>query len=139
MAGTNTSNVTSTTFINERILSIPPHSFKILSEPKWIKVHGANLTRHGKYKNVGGHYESLPANILNSTRRLKEGETVVFDENNSPFTQRYIITYSLDPNFKQYSMVDINQYLRQIIGVSKYSLDQINGVNEYTVGGIVKY
>lgn len=36
-------------------------------------------------------------------------------------------------------MVDINQYLRQIIGVSKYSLDQINGVNEYTVGGIVKY
>ena len=54
-------------------------------------------------------------------------------------TQRYIITYSLDPNFKQYSMVDINQYLRQIIGVSKYSLDQINGVNEYTVGGIVKY
>ena len=137
--GTNTSNVTSTTFINERILSIPPHSFKILSEPKWIKVHGANLTSHGKYKNVGGHYESLPANILNSTRRLKEGETVVFDENNSPFTQRYIITYSLDPNFKQYSMVDINQYLRQIIGVSKYSLDQINGVNEYTVGGIVKY
>lgn len=136
--GGQNSNGISTTYASERVLAIPPYSEKVLSEPKWIKIHGANLTSHGKYSNVGGHYEGPTPGMLNLSSPLKVGEKITYEEKNSPFKRRYIITYSKDPTFATYNTMNVELYLYHIIGC-KAKHGSIDKIDKHTLGGIIRY
>lgn len=137
--GASSTRGTATSYSSERIVAIPPHSTKVLSEPKWIKVHGATLTSHGKYENVGGHYEFQPHGFMRLSYPLRQNECIVYDETNSPFIRRYVITYSTEPDFRNYGIMEIKQYLHQIVGAKGYGKGQIDDADEYTIGSVVRY
>ena len=109
------SSTTRTTYA-QRFIAIPPMSTKKL-EPQLIFPMGCenvynNCLRVFMYdKNTVGNVR-----FENKNDKLKDGETRLFDENNSPINFGSYITYSFDENGINTNHLNARFYVHEIIG-----------------------
>lgn len=99
----------STTYSQERIMIIPPHG----------KVHLTEFTQQyaGKYYKVLDVPEDWSFSISGISKGwLKSYEHKFYNENDTPYSVKYIITYSQSPNFDTYSALSAKVYARCLIG-----------------------
>lgn len=110
----------STTYSSTRIIAVPPHANVNLTEEKWIKTRKGSLINDSKYKQIEAAetFERIESEIKIKRGLVKFGESLVYNEINSPWKREYIITYSHDSNFSVHSTMRTELYLHQIIGCS---------------------
>lgn len=99
----------STTYSNQRILAIPPHSKKDLSEYKQVKEKRNSYITISDLETYGLRKDDLRG-------VLKKNGYISYSENESPYTARYIITYSTNQDFSNYSSLYAKLYARYIYG-----------------------
>lgn len=141
--GGGSSSSLSTTYNLQRIIAIPPHSKRNLTEEKYALGKEAKSFQNGEYIPVElaecFDYEELHSseivppgggskvkfgdrkyfNLFLPRLLVRTGETVEYTEHNTPMSQTYIITYSTEEDFSTYSSTKIEIYLREIIGCGK--------------------
>lgn len=103
----------STTYTNNRILTIAPHSKQFLSEYKEVNVKGQRWECLSDIE----HYEFS----FGKRGIVKKNNVVSFSEKDSPYTAGHLITYSTDMNFSKYSTLKVNLYVRNIVGCQWYN------------------
>lgn len=112
--GGGTQHSTSTTYIQQRILAIPPHSFQYLSEDRYVQTKGGI---ESQYKLVeSAEHMNFPSIKLKLPSITSCGEPQVFSEHESSDGIQYIITYSLSDSFSSYSCLTCNMYIKEMIG-----------------------
>jgi hypothetical protein len=99
----------------KRFIVIPPHSKRNLSDYK------AELINKGKYRELKivdypeeFYWTGKSAGVFKG--RLNVGEVLSFSEDTSPYYRSFLITYSKEKEFSEYSYLTINLYMRQLIG-----------------------
>ncbi len=107
--GGSSQNSVSTTYANQRILALPPHSKKDLTEYKQVKV------KKHEYKTISDleTYEFYKDDLRG---HLKKNGYISYSEDNSPYTATYIITYSTAQDFSEYSSLYAKLYARYVYG-----------------------
>lgn len=100
---------------SKRFIAIPPHSKRNLSDYK------AELINRGKYKELKiiDYPEEFDWNAKSAgiyKGRLSIDEVETFSEENSPYYRTFLIAYSKQRDFSEYSFLTINMYMRQLIG-----------------------
>lgn len=126
------------TSLVQRVIVIPPHSKKNLSDYRAI------LTKKGPFPELkiidypeDFHWDAKVAGICEGF--LSDYEVRSFTEDNSPYYRSFEITYSKDADFSTYSLLTINFYMRQLIGCFYPELYRENdifdrlGANQYTI------
>lgn len=108
--GGGSSSSVSTTYSQQRILAIPPHSSAYISEHTWDNYKG------NKWKQIS-EAEYFEMNELKGGS-IRKGEALEFSVENSPRKYKYFITYSPSPDFETYSFVTANLYVKYLIGES---------------------
>lgn len=111
--GGGTSTSVSTTYTQQRILAIPPHSSAYISEHVWDNYKG------NKWKQIS-EAENFRIEPKKGERFFKE-ECIEYTAENSPCKYRYYITYSTSSDFKTYSSVNANLYARYIVAKGVYT------------------
>lgn len=108
--GSGTSSSVSTTYTQQRILAIPPHSSAYISEHKYKKY------KWNKWEKISeAEYYQVPF------QDVEKGQCVEYNTNNSPRKYKYFITYSTYPDFRAYSSINANLYVRYIIGIGRFA------------------
>ncbi len=126
-----------TTYIEQRVLVVPPRSYIILSKPKWVKARTEGFFRVDHYTNVGGHFECPPDfNNIELIEPTKQGEQILFKKEDSPYHRDYFITYSKDPSFSSYFTVQISMYVNMLLGTNGKD-NGITGFSSDSVAGFV--
>lgn len=163
----------SQTYSQHRIIAIPPHSYKNLVDEKFVEIKGAKFGSGRAVWQTYEYAESFDYDVLKmnelgwaggndkavledrayydpllNSGLVRIGETAKFDENNSPFKQTYLITYSFNEDFRDYSSLQANIFLRNIVGVEQYrkkntvfsspnlmDMYYILGINDHTLEG----
>ena len=92
---------TTKTYGQQRVIVLPPHQQISLAEDKWIEKQ--QLERDEYYA-----FTTMP--------KIHKGETLFFDNQNSIFTINYVICYSNNQNFTEYSTMNFQLYLKQVFG-----------------------
>ena len=98
----------------ERYITIPPRSKRNLSDFRWA------MSKSGNYPEILEYPEDFQWNAAEAgvTKNfLNKGEEIRYTEDNSPYHMSFIINYSKEEDFSTYSMVKIDFYIRQIIGM----------------------
>lgn len=120
-------NSVTKSYSQQRILMIPPRAKTNLSEYKQVHVKGSH------YENIS-EAESWGEGLV-SPRPVKKGECVYYDEQESPYENRYFITYSTRADFSSYSILGFRIYARCIIGERYFSpyneVQFIKGIQKY--------
>ena len=106
--GGGSSSGVSTTYSQQRFLTIPPHSSAYLSEHEW------NETK-GKWTQIS-EAETWEMNNLNM--ELKKGQIIKYTPEDSPQKYNYFITYSFDQGYATYHSLCVNMYVKYIVGAS---------------------
>lgn len=107
--GGTSQNAVTKTYSQQRIIAIPPHATANLSEYKQEHVKGK-------------HYEDISDAefwkfYLHDQRGfIKKGECIHYSEAESPYENKYHITYSSDADFSSYSTLSFKIYARYVIG-----------------------
>ena len=131
----------STTYVQQRILTIPPQSIVSLRE---FKDDGA-----GKNWRVITNSEVF--NIEERFVWLKKGDVKRYDiinytEANSPYKQKYLLSYSTTPDLATINRIGFEIYVQQVLGIwieSSYSYmyyqidweDKFTNLTEYSIVG----
>lgn len=109
--GGGSSSTVSTTYSQQRILAIPPHSSAYMSEYKYDNYKG------NKWEKISeAEYYSFPF------KPLKKGECIEYTADNTPCTYKYFIAYSIYPDFRSYSSVRADLYVKYMIGISDFKI-----------------
>ena len=134
--GGGTTSSISTSYATQRIIAIPPHGSKYLTEYVWIgegkrrtcvespeffsfdfweKIYNSN-----GHDTKGTEYNSITDLGL---RRgvISKGQTKIFGEKDLPWKRGFYITYSTDDDIRNYSVLNANLYIQEIIGEYKVS------------------
>ena len=136
-------NQESTTYLEQRVITIPPNGSKNLSEDKWVlSKEGTPPFTSDLWENIGlsetfgGYWDLMFQNI-------NQGEIKILDKEIDEWKRIYHITYSTEPDFSTYSSLKMELYRHEVIGSSskcqvwddKYQkrLELIEGANEYTI------
>ncbi len=129
--GNTNSNSVSTLYTSERILIIPPHTKRNLTEHK--EVNGRKLSG----------YEYFESNFDFLRGILKKNGYILFNENESPYIIKFHILYSMNQDFSEYSYLYTKLYSRYILGtyflpygffsnnLDKGRKEVINNIKEY--------
>ena len=103
----------SDTLATKRMMAIPPHAKRNLTDYRWVKRKGSNYAEIVEYPeeflwnlDAAGMYEGY----------VSYDEVRYFTEENSPFYRTFLIAYSKQDDFATYSLATINFYIREIIG-----------------------
>ena len=126
------------TSLVQRVIVIPPHSKKNLSDYRAI------LTKKGPFPELkiidypeDFHWDAKVAGICEGF--LSDYEVRSFTEDKSPYYRSFVIAYSKDEDFSTYSLLTMNFYMRQLIGCFYPELYRDNdifdrlGANQYTI------
>jgi len=121
----------STNYSQQRILAIPPHSQKDLSEFKQVHI------RRNEYKTISDlEYYNFSFGLKG---QLKEGEYIfLHNEAESPYTAQYYITYSTSQNFSTYSILHAKLYARCVIGCDHLNCFRLSNGFRYNDQKLVK-
>ena len=121
----------------KRYIAIPPHSKRNLSDYLWVKKGNGNYAEITEYPE-DFQWSVGAARVYKGF--LRYGEARRFTENNSPYHRSFLITYSKEKDFSTYSLLMINFYLRELIGMYYPELYKENfgdlrmyGADEYTI------
>lgn len=122
----------------KRFIAIPPHAKRNLSDYK------AKLIDRGKYKElkIMDYPEEFDWNAKSAgvhKGRLNGGEVVSFSEEHSPYYRSFLISYSKDKDFSEYSYLIANFYMRQLIGSFYPELYKGNFGSDFDLIGGDKY
>ena len=97
----------------QRMIAIPPHSKRNLTDYRWVKRKESNYVEIVEYPeeflwnlDAAGMYEGY----------VCYEEVKTFTENNSPYYRTFLISYSKQADFATYSLATIHFYIREIIG-----------------------
>ena len=121
VGGGSSSNV-STTYSQQRILAIPPHSSAYISEHKYDNYKG------NKWKQIS---EAEYYKFDYTGEYIKKGQYKEYNADNSPCKYKYFITYSTSPNFNTYSSVNANLYVKYVVGeYLKYIGESVKDMNK---------
>ncbi|MBQ9672053.1 MAG: hypothetical protein IJV34_04285 [Prevotella sp.] len=144
--GGGTSNSVSRTYAQQRVIAIPPHGNRNLTDEHWAKTKSGHVLAYANYEPIeeaerfGYSWKlHLRPYELGLTRGIvKRGETRTFDENDLPWKRKYYITYSSEEDFKTYSTLNAELYMHEIIGDNyMFNIEKkekyIVGINEYTI------
>lgn len=119
--GGSSSHYVSHSYSQQRIIAIPSKGVRDLCTPNWIKSKGATFS--GSFARYETIEDSEVFRLFNRAPlkkgEIKVGETKVYDENDSPISIKYIITYSNSENFSTYSTMKVDLFIHEIIGTSK--------------------
>ena len=107
-------NNRSDTLFRKRVIVIPPHAKKNLTDYRWKINKKGNYAEFIEYPeeflwnlDAAGMYEGY----------VRYGEVKTFTEDNSPYYRSFLITYSKQEDFSTYSLAMINFYIKEIIGM----------------------
>lgn len=103
-------NGSSSTYTDTRIISIPPHAKSELSVFKEVKMSNDEWKELSDYEYFNFSLPKAKKGIVD------KGGLTLFDEEQSPYNRRYLITYSSDPNFLDYYQMEFSLFCRAIIG-----------------------
>lgn len=128
----------SKTYSQQRVIAIPPHGNRNLTEEKWVKTKDGNLLSPAAYTRVEYaermHAGGLKRGVVNKSQML------IYSEDEYPWKKEYIITYSKDENFGTYSLLKAELFIHQIIGCQSIIWNSnimhekyIDGLDEYTL------
>ena len=151
-AGGGSTHSVSKTYMMQRIIAIPPHGSRKLTEEKYIKTRNGSVIKGASYEKVEAaetfNFAGIKSKELGLEKGMvKKGDVLTFSNNLSPWKRDYYITYSFDENFKIYSYIKAEVFLHQLIGLSGFASDSpdgsssghheryIEGYNEYTIEG----
>lgn len=139
--GRNNMSSASATYSMQRFLSIPPNSTTNLTEYKG----------DGEGKNYRVVTNSEVFNIEDRFVWLKKGDitkygVLNYTETNSPYKQKFVVSYSTNPEFENLSMINFEIFVQQVFGVCMessydymyYKLDwegDWKGIDSYTIMG----
>lgn len=122
----------------KRLIAIPPHSKKNLTDYRWQKSKTGNYVEIIEY----------PEEFLWNTNAAKMyegfvnyGEAKRFTEEDSPYYRSFLIAYSKQEDFSTYSLAMINFYMKEVVGLyypENYEYNVINsrfmtGDDEYSI------
>ena len=135
--GGNSNRQVSTTYTQQRVITIPPHGQRNLNEEKYVR------TRKDQYEVLerSEGFSWMKINIFNDDkRRIRRGEVLLFDENDINWKREFIITYSFDEYFQSYSTLNASLFVHQVFGVEfLYDWEKmdkyIQSFNPYTICG----
>lgn len=112
--GGGSNNTISTTYSQQRVIAIPPQGNVNLTNFKQIEEYPWKIVEHVEYFSTKTNGKPMKRGIV------KRGQLLTYDNNNSPWKRKYILTYSTDSNLKNYSTLNIDLFLHQLIG-TQYS------------------
>ncbi len=120
---------TSQVIKEQKIITIPPKS-KIALPPR-ISLD--------EYNEIVEEYDIFCTTLPRSQHPLHAWQIVNFDEQQTPYKNSFIITYSPNKKFETYSTVKFGLYLKQLIGLgtkfSRFNETLIHGYDRYTICG----
>lgn len=128
--GGSSQNSVSTTYANQRILTLPPHSKKGLTEYKQVKVKKHEYITVSDLETYKFHKDDLRGH-------LKKNGYISYSEDNSPYTATYIITYSTAQDFSEYSSLYAKLYTRYVYG--EFLITQSQTKREKAIKEVQKY
>lgn len=128
----------STTYTQQRVIAIPPHGTKELSDYKYVRTSKGSIVSNSNYRELEAGekfhvwHAKMPKGIINN------GQVKIFDENDFPWKQEYYITYSTEEDFRTYSILNVELYIHEIIGVQdNWEVGKedkvIHGLNEHSL------
>lgn len=96
----------------DRFLIIGPKSKANLLDYKYIRLS----EKKAKFKTISDiEYWGFNLNKNNSTP-IAEGEVKTYTEETTPYSNKYFITYSTDPEFRNCYTIDFELYAKYIVG-----------------------
>lgn len=124
--GGGSSRSSSTTYVTQRVIAIPPMSKRKLCERKFVDISKTkwkiidpredfntyDIASDGSYNN----YHCYASQFGLKKGDVKIGQVLSFDEKNTPYQRIYMLTYSNEENFSTYSTVNFTLYLRHAFG-----------------------
>lgn len=102
--GKESENSTSISYSKQRVIAIPPLGKCFLSEHEQVENNG-----HLEFLSHGEQYS-----IKLKRGLVKKGESLSFTEDDSPWKQVYMITYSYNEKFTDYTNVEFGIYVQQV-------------------------
>lgn len=143
-------------YSKERIVAIPPHGSKNLTDNRKIETQGkpAYIEMAEEFVNPSDEYydgpdhpayreESQKCGLYQSSIERGEIKTLTEDSNDISWSREYYITYSTDSNFETYSTLNAKLYTYEMIGGGqdlRSSWDMVLNINEplneYTLYGL---
>ena len=141
--GGGTTHSISKTYTQQRVIAIPPHASRHLTEEKWIQTKKWELFSGSSEWMTVEDAESFSfrdTSIGLKRRMVKRGYIQSYDETSSPWRREYIITYSTDERFNTYSTLKAELFLHEVIGCKDFwdgeCYNYIEGFDEFTIGGM---
>ena len=115
--GGGSSSSVSTTYSQQRVIAIPANSSRYLTNDKWVLVN-KTTDKHQLVESMERfHFKYVKSEDIGIKKgNINIGEVLTFRENDLPWNRRYIITYSTDENFTNYSSLSAEFYIKEIIG-----------------------
>ena len=95
----------------DRFLVLGPKSKANLVDYKYIRLSDSKA----KFKCIS-NIEFWGFNLRKDTYPLTEGQVLTFTEADTPYSNKYYITYSNDPEFKNAQTIDFELYAKYIVG-----------------------
>ena len=153
--GGGTSGGVSRTYNSQRILTIPPHGQRSLTEDKWVRTKDAGFWNNGDFDPVEisewfdnvywNYYKEMGVHIDPQYAKGQfDGGRTDFDEANSPFTLNYDISYSTSETFSTYSQLHAKLFVKMLLSrktavfnMYKEILEKyFDNVDQHTIGGL---
>ena len=131
----------STTYVDQRIIAIPPHGKMVLSKDTPILMKRTTLS-YDKFKMSAFSEDFANVKMLS----LQRGEYKMYSEQDTPAMKRYILNYSSDPEFKSSKQLEFTVYIKEAIGgarrngfVSDFEglVEELSGQKEFDVKSII--
>ncbi len=122
--GGSSQNMVTDSYIEQRILAIPPYAKANLTEFEQRHIKG------NRWKTISD-IEYYDLGEISKRGFIKEGESDFYDEDNTPYSKKYHITYSKGQNFSSYSILQFKLYVYRIVGVEDSTSAMIPSKDKY--------
>lgn len=129
--GGESSHSVSKTYSKQRVIAIPPHGNRNLTENKWIETKKVReKIESAEYFVAGCTLANIEQGIVNI------GDVRIFSEDELNWKMEYIVTYATEEDFSTYSSVNAELFIHEVIGIKIWSFNadkNIRDIDEYTI------